>query len=231
MSLEQRYRALEAQIARCCRENGRDPGEVRILAVSKTVGQAEVKAAIAAGIGDFAENRIEALVEKQRGLEGPTWHFIGNIQSRRIPEIVAHADLIHSLYRVQHVEEIEKAAAAASKVQSLLIEVNTSGEESKGGLVPAEVPQMLRLCSEAAHIRVCGFMTMAAIGEAKRARACFESLAGLAREMRCAFPSPMLELSELSMGMSEDWREAIAAGATMIRLGRIIFDEGFDPES
>ena len=229
MDLEERYSRLAEEVARCCQASGRSPDEVRIVAVSKTVGIDAVGHAVDAGVHDFGENRPEGLLEKCQAFPSETWHFIGNIQSRRIPDIVAHAALVHSLCQPHHVDHIERAAAALGKVQDVLLEVNVSGEASKEGLAPQEVAAMLECCGGKPHIRVRGLMTMAPQGDLAEARRCFEGLAQVAERMRQDFAgTPVGEgLHDLSMGMSEDWREAVAAGATIIRLGRIIFDEGY----
>jgi len=229
MGFEQHYRALLEEVANCCEACGRSAEEVRLIAVSKTVDIDAVKLAASAGACDFGENRPEELARKQEQFPALNWHFIGNIQSRRIPEIVAHARLIHSLFQPHHIGAIEQAASALGKVQDVLLEVNVSGEESKDGLAASEVASMLEQCGEAPHIRVCGLMTMAPQGDAALARETFEGLAELAATLRQRFGTAPVgqDLHDLSMGMSEDWREAIAAGATMIRLGRVVFDESF----
>ena len=228
LSFKERFDRTSAEVAACCAACGRSPQEVRIVAVSKTVGCDRVAEAIEAGAHDFGENRPDQLLEKQACFPQQTWHFIGNIQSRRIADIVPHAALIHSLYQEHHVARIEQAAASAGKVQDVLLQVNVSGEESKGGLEVGAVADMLALCAERDHIRVRGLMTMAPQGDLVVARECFERLAALRDELRGLMPPERAEVfNELSMGMSEDWREGIAAGATMVRIGRALFSESF----
>ena len=113
------------------------------------------------------------------------WHFIGNIQSRRISEIVASATLIHSLYQRRHAEKIDHAAAELSKVQDVLIEVNVSGEASKSGVAPAEAAELVRAVAALPHVSVRGLMTMAPAGDAQAAREAFAGLAELAAQIRC----------------------------------------------
>ena len=226
MSIAARYESIIAEMAQCAQSAGRNPAEIKLVAVSKTVGLAEVQEAIEAGINNFGENRPEELAKKKQAFPEQTWHFIGNIQSRKIPEIVAHADLIHSLYQLHHVEHIEKAASALNKVQDVLIEVNVSGEASKGGVLSGEVSALLEECFSKPHLRVCGFMTMAPLGDLSVAKNCFTELAQLAKRLRQAFSEQNTahEFRELSMGMSQDWREAVVTEATMVRLGRAIFE-------
>lgn len=229
MGLAKRYEAIRSEVTETAEQVGRAAEEVRIIAVSKTVDVDTIGEAIEAGVKDFGENRPDALAGKQARYPNATWHFIGNIQSRKIPDIVASADMIHSVYKVSHLSHLEEAARKQGKVQDILAEVNMSGEESKGGLRPDEVPDFVQACMPLEHVRLCGFMTMAPQGDLERAQTCFKELTVLQKEIREQFSDSMIsqDLRELSMGMSEDWSEAIAAGATMVRIGRAIFDECF----
>lgn len=229
MGIAQRYERTLKEIRETCEAAGRDAGSVRLIAVSKTVGEAGVSAALGAGAHDFGENRPDQIVPKSAAFPQATWHFIGNIQSRRIPEIVASASLIHSLFQLRHAEKIDAAAARLNKVQDVLIEVNVSGEESKSGCAPEEACALVAACAALEHVRVRGLMTMAPQGDAQVARACFERLAQLEADVRAQLaPKDATAFNELSMGMSEDWREAVYAGATMIRVGRAIFSDDFE---
>ena len=196
------------------------------VAGSKTVGPDAVARALAAGARDFGENRPDGLAEKAAAFPQATWHFIGNIQSRRIPDIVRSAALVHSLFEERHARKIDEAAAAAGKVQDVLLEVNVSGEESKGGLAPGA---LLDVCARLPHVRVRGLMTMAPQGDPAAARAVFEGLANLHAQLRAGLdPAQAALFDGLSMGMSEDWREAVRAGATIVRIGRAVFDDAFE---
>lgn len=229
MGISERYTAIQKEVYACTETAQRPHDDVRIVAVSKTVGVETIASAIAAGVEDFGENRPDALAEKQQVYPDATWHFIGNIQSRKIPEIVRCAQFIHSVYKPSHLPLIDAAAKECGKIQNILIEVNVSGEKSKGGLAPEELTGFIEACLSLSHIRVCGFMTMAPQGNLEQARCCFEALATLRKEIKSQFSGSIVnqDLHELSMGMSEDWAEAIAAGATMVRIGRAIFDESF----
>lgn len=229
MGIAQRYRRVEAELAEQCSLAGRSSEEVRLIAVSKTVGLAGVEGAVSAGAFDFGENRPEQIAEKSAAFSHVRWHFIGNIQSRRIPEIVASATLIHSLFQLSHARKIDEAAGRLGKVQDVLVEVNVSGEESKSGIRPEEALAFVREVSGLEHLRVRGFMTMAPQGDAFAARECFSGLRSLCEEVRARLPeADAAVFTELSMGMSEDWREAVAEGATMVRIGRAIFSDDFE---
>ncbi|MDR0515159.1 MAG: YggS family pyridoxal phosphate-dependent enzyme [Coriobacteriaceae bacterium] len=230
MDLGLRYQRVTAEVKAVCQRLRRDPQEVRVIAVSKTVGPPLIEAAIGAGFRDFGENRPEALFARQAQFPQVAWHFIGNVQSRRIPGIVSAATLIHSLYQSRHLAAVEKAASGLGKVQGLLIEVNVSGEASKGGVAPDDLNALFEEALRCPHIQVRGLMTMAPQGDSARARECFKETASLLADLRKRFPQygGLQGLRELSMGMSEDWREALVEGATMIRIGRAVFDDGFE---
>lgn len=228
MSIARHYQQVAEEVREVCRQCGRPADAVRLVAVSKTVGVEGAREALEAGARDFGENRPDQIAEKSRALPEARWHFIGNIQSRRIPEIVEAAALIHSLYQRRHAEKIDRAAEALGKVQDVLIEVNVSGEESKSGVAPDEALDLVRACAALPHVQVCGLMTMAPQGDKDVARATFAGLAALADDIRAQLlPEEAALFTELSCGMSEDWPEAIACGSTMVRVGRAIFSESF----
>lgn len=229
MGIEQRYRQVAQEVAAVCQQAGRDPREVCLVAVSKTVGPDAVAEAMEGGANSFGENRPEGLVEKAKAYPQAAWHFIGNIQSRRIPDIVSSASLIHSLFEERHARKINAAAGSCGKIQDVLLEVNVSGEASKSGLAPHEVQDLLRICNELEHVSVRGLMTMAPQGDARIAREAFEGLARLKAELRFGLDPDRAALFDgLSMGMSEDWREAVCAGATIVRIGRAVFSDAFE---
>lgn len=229
MPFAQHYQNTLDELSRVCASCGRNPRDVKVIAVSKTVGIDAVRAAVAAGAHDFGENRPDLLAEKVAALPSETWHFIGNIQSRKIPEIVANATLVHSLYKESHLAKFDTAAQAVGKVQDVLLEVNVSGEESKSGLASADVADVLAHAVEFSHIRVRGLMTMAPQGDLAVAHECFDGLAALRDQLRTQLSAEQAAaFNELSMGMSEDWREAVCAGATMVRIGRALFSDTFE---
>ncbi len=228
MSIAQQYVDVAEQVRLQCEACGRDPREVRLVAVSKTVEVERIQEAVDGGACDFGENRPDRIVSTSAAYPQVRWHFIGNVQSRRIRDIVPCATLIHSVYQPSHLPKIDAAAAECGKVQDILIEVNVSGEESKGGVSPEELPAMLFEAAKYPNIAVRGLMTMAPQGNLDVARECFAKLRDLLEVANREYVAPDgLAMSELSMGMSEDWHCAIAQGATIIRIGRAIFSEGF----
>jgi len=225
---KERFERASRELADTCAQAGRDADEVTLVAVSKTVGPEDVALAIEGGARDFGENRPDQLVAKADQFTDVNWHFIGNIQSRRIRDIVGRAVLIHSLFEESHARKIDEIAHQHGIVQDVLLEVNVSGEQSKSGRTPEEVRELLEVCRTLPNVRVRGLMTMAPQGDSEVARATFVGLRELRDALRAQLPEgEATQFTELSMGMSEDWREAVEEGATIIRVGRAIFSDTF----
>lgn len=228
MDLKQRWDGTCADVARICDGCGRAFDDVKVIAVSKTVGVDVIADAIRCGITDFGENREVPFLEKHGMYPDARWHFIGNLQSNKAKQVVGKAHLIHSVDRPSLLEAIEKAAAKAGCVQDILVEVSVSGEKSKGGIAPGDLPAFIERIAECEHVGCRGLMTMAPQGDKAVARKTFEGLRNLAQMMsKYRDAHANISMEELSMGMSEDYPEAIEEGATMVRIGRRIFDENF----
>lgn len=230
MTTATRYKRLRSRLDDACKAAGRKPEDVLLLAVSKTVDLDQVEVAISAGTHSFGENRPDELLRKKQAFPEESWHFIGNIQSRRIHDIVSAADLIHSVTKVEHLKRIDSAAADCDKVQRILLEVNVSGEESKSGFTPQEVYDALVTSTSFENIKVCGLMTMAPRADEEAVLSTFAGLRDLRDELqnRLAAQGFQILLSELSMGMTEDWEAAVPLGTTIVRVGRAIFDDTFE---
>jgi pyridoxal phosphate enzyme (YggS family) len=213
-------------MAEACERTGRALAEVALIAVSKTVGLAELAEARAVGQHDFAENRTGLFKERQAAYPEERWHFIGSIQTNKIKDFVGRATLVHSLASDHALIAVARRARLLGVVQDVLLEVNVSGEVSKDGLRPTGLVRLLELaCSEAGEgLRVRGLMTMAPQGNPVAARASFCGLRTLRDRYATSWHTPgRIELSELSMGMSEDYPLAIEEGATMVRIGRTVW--------
>lgn len=221
-----RYRAVAQRVAAACERCGRDPREVRIVAVSKTVGLDEIDEAVSCGIHDFGENRARPFGGKVDTFPGERWHFIGKLQTNKLRDVVGRALLIHSVDSLHLIEQLGQRVEKRGTNQHILIEVNVSGEESKAGFAPDEVREALDLARTFPHVRVDGLMTMAPQGDQIVARQTFAGLRRLRDELAPDY-SENVNLTELSMGMSEDFEVAIEEGATIIRVGRMIFDPEF----
>jgi pyridoxal phosphate enzyme (YggS family) len=192
--------------------------------VSKTVGEVEIASAVAAGLADFGENRSSLLKARQGSFPGVDWHFIGRIQTNKVKVLVGAATLVHSVASERALAAINSRALALGCIQPVLIEVNASGEASKDGVSPEQLPTLLEEACQSLAVRVDGLMTIAPIGDADIVRSCFTQLR-LARDaMQLSFAGVAnLPLAELSMGMSDDFVIAVEEGATMVRIGRGIW--------
>lgn len=216
---------------------GRTRDEVELVAVSKTVGLMQVLAAIDAGYRVFGENRPQELHRKLEGLElvqetrPVRFDMIGNLQTNKINAVLGRVELIHSIDTMHLAEAVSNRASRRldagelAAPQRVLIEVNVSGEETKGGFSPDELRRSVDGLQNLCGIRIEGLMTMAPRGDKSRARECFAGLRELRDELRVLSG---LELRELSCGMSEDYEIALEEGSTIVRLGRVVFDPSFE---
>lgn len=230
MSTKDRYIRVRSEVDTACAQVGRKPEEVLLLAVSKTVDLDQIQEAIEGGANAFGENRPDELLRKSAAFPDQSWHFIGNIQSRRIGDIVSAADLIHSVSKAEHLPKIDRAAAKIDKVQPVLLEVNVSGEASKSGFHPSEVLAVIEEAAALPAVRIQGLMTMAPRADEEAIETSFCGLARLRDELQRQLDDKGIDvtLSDISMGMTEDWPQAIERGTTIVRVGRAIFDSSFE---
>ncbi len=215
---------LSEQISEKCSQIGRNASDITLIAVSKHNPVSSIIEAYNSGMRNFGENKAQELRDKDELIEQDVcWHFIGHLQTNKIKYIIKSAEYIHSVESIKLAEEINKKAASIGKVQKIMIECNTSGEESKFGIHSFE-----DLCKFVAEIRsfenikVVGLMTMAPYTEDEEIiRKCFGGL----RLWRDKLNEKGFELTELSMGMTNDYEIALEEGATMLRIGSAIFGE------
>ena len=197
---------------------------VRVVAVTKGHGPEAVRAAAAAGLEDVGENRVQEAMAKQdaAGSVPVTWHLIGTLQRNKARQAVGRFALIHSVDRLDLAGELDRRAAAGPDVQRVLLQVNCSDEPRKGGVEPSGLLPLLEAMATLRHIEVAGLMTMSALTDdlAEQRRA-FRRL----RDLRDQAERAGYRLPELSMGMSGDYTTAVEEGATMVRLGTILFGE------
>lgn len=196
---------------------------VRIVAVTKTHGPEAVRAAVAAGLTDIGENRVQEALQKQELLAGlpVAWHLIGTLQRNKARQAVGRFVLIHSVDRGELSAELDRRAGPGTR-QPILVQVNCSDEPQKGGVEPRELAGLLQALARLEHLDVRGLMTMSALtDDAAEQRRAFHRL----RELRDAAEQSGFPLPELSMGMSGDFPVAVEEGATMIRLGTVLFGE------
>ncbi len=210
------------KIADVCTLCGRNPADIKIIAVSKNTGLSLINQAISAGIKDLGENKAQEFSEKFPLFSDEiNWHFIGHLQRNKVKYIVGKAGIIHSVDSIKLAEEINLQAARAGVVQTILIEVKTSGEAEKFGLTDnSAVVNLAEFCSTSKNLNLAGLMTMAPLTDDEKIIAkCFSDLRKLKEELN----STGFKLSELSMGMTNDYEIAIKEGATILRLGTAIF--------
>lgn len=196
--------------------------EVRIIAVTKGHSVAAVRAAAAAGLVDIGENRVqEALPKQDEAPSGLTWHLIGSLQRNKARQAVGRFGLIHSVDRLDLVDELARRVPAGGR-QQVLVEVNCSGEAQKGGASPQDAGRVVDAVLARPSLECRGLMTMAALSDDREVqRTAFRRL----RQVQDELQARGVPLPELSMGMSGDYETAVEEGATMVRLGTILFGE------
>lgn len=250
----QRVGDVRERIAAAARRVGRDPAEVTLVAVSKLQPAETVAAAYAAGVRLFGENRVEEAGPKTRAVAAlvapnspPIWHMIGHLQSRKAQDVLSWASMVHSVDSVKLAARLSRFVSSppappscqereldsllpsqggsrGEGVLPILLEVNVSGEASKQGFRPAELPGAVEMIAALPGLRIEGLMTMAPIAEDPEAvRPVFAGLRRLRDDLAHRFPTA--DLRRLSMGMTDDFEIAIEEGATLVRVGRAIFGE------
>ena len=208
--------SVRERIARAAERAGRRPEDVLLIGVSKTVDVGRISQALQAGLPALGENRVQEAKEKIAALGRPVpWHLIGHLQTNKVRDALALFDLIHSLDRLELARECDRRAGATGATVGALVQVNVSGEASKGGFEPERLGGALEAIAGLGHVRVRGFMTIPPpTARAEEARGWFRTVAELGKRYG---------LEELSMGMSADFEVAIEEGATMVRIGTAIF--------
>ena len=216
---------IRARIDAAAIAAGREPKEVLLCAATKMNDADRVRQAIAAGVDCCGENRVQELVAKRtdNAYEGAPVHFIGHLQTNKVRQVVGKVDLIQSVDREALLTCIEKTAAEQGILQDILLEVNIADEESKSGFTEAEAMEIAAKMDEYPHCRLRGLMAIPPLSE-KTGDNCrfFEKIRRLSVDIMQK-KSHNISMDILSMGMSEDFEDAIACGSTMIRIGTAIF--------
>lgn len=216
---------IRQRIARRCAKNGRKPEEVTLVAVSKTFPAEAVAQAVGAGILDIGENYVQELLEKREKLPSDNirWHFIGHLQSNKVKYIAPWIHMIHAVDSRSVAGEIDRRGAKAGRVIDILLEVNTTGEDSKFGVAPEEAPALVRSLEELNSLRIAGLMTIGPfLPDPEDSRPMFRMLRQLRDEI-AATRQANAPMQQLSMGMTGDFEVALDEGATLIRIGTAIF--------
>ena len=226
--------AIRARIDAACRAAGRDPGEVRLLPVSKTVDEARLRQAHAIGIREFGENKVQEAMgkwEAMADLPDLRWVLIGHLQTNKAKYAARFASEFQALDSLRVAEALDAQLQKQGRALDVLVQVNTSGEATKFGLVPEEVSGFVRQLPAFASLRVRGLMTLALFSDDEaRVRPCFVRLRELRERLRQEAPEG-IAMDELSMGLSGDFELAIAEGATTVRVGTAIFGSRATPDS
>tara|TARA_A100001391_G_scaffold217_1_gene478 strand:+ start:18393 stop:19265 length:873 start_codon:yes stop_codon:yes gene_type:complete len=226
--------AVRQRIAAACARVGRDPAEVRLLPVSKTVPEERIRLAYAAGCREFGENKVQEASRKAEAmadLTDPRWSVIGHLQTNKAKVVARFASEFQALDRLRAAQALDRRLQAEGRGLDVLVQVNTSGEASKFGLPPAEVADFLRALPAFSALRVRGLMTLARLSaDPARVRPCFVLLRELRERLRQDAPDG-IDLEQLSMGMSGDFELAVEEGATVVRVGQAIFGARATPDS
>ena len=218
---------MRRRLAEAAVKAGRQPEDVRLLAVSKSFSLEHIRAAAAAGQTDFGENRVQEALQKMEGSADLKirWHLIGTLQSNKVRKAVPGFSVIHSIDSLKLLDLIDAAAAAAGSMPELLVQVDLAGEATKHGIPPSGAMEIVRSGSRCRSARLVGLMTIPPFfDDPEQARPYFAALRSLRATLLKEGTDPGM-LRELSMGMSHDFEIAVQEGATIVRLGTAIFGE------
>lgn len=216
--LKPNFEAVEQEIAEACEKAGRSRDSVTLITVTKTYPTELLQAVLDLGYTSMGENRPQEVMEKAPELVGDAdMHLIGQLQTNKVRKIIPLVNWIHSIDRVKLLNKVDTIAGELGKRVKILVQVNTSAEQSKSGCTPEDAIALCEAAAQCENIDFCGLMTIGPLGGAKEEnRASFQMLAGLGDKVKHLCVD---EKCELSMGMSGDFAQAIAEGATMIRVG------------
>lgn len=224
---------IHNRIQQACKKANRNPNDIRLLLATKTVDSDRINFALQQGETLVGENKVQELKQKCTAIkaENPEVHFIGHLQSNKIKEVIKWATCIESIDRLSVAKKLQKRLEFEEKEIEVYIQVNTSFEDSKFGVLPKNTIELVREVSKFKNIHIKGLMTIGLLSsESTEIRKCFQLLKQLQQEIT-ALQIPNVEIKELSMGMSGDLEIAIEEGATIIRVGTAIFGERIYPDS
>jgi len=216
---------IRERIAAAAERGGRDPGEVVLVAVTKTRSLEDVEAVMEAGAVDLGENYVQELVDKAKQMAEADvrWHAIGHVQTNKARDLVDVVSLVHSLDSLRLAKEFDKRAARIDRQIPALLQVNVAGEESKFGVDEAGLLELAPQVAELEHVRLAGLMTMPPyVEDGEENRPHFARLRDL-RDDLIERGLPADRLKQLSMGMTSDFEVAVEEGATLVRVGTAIF--------
>lgn len=225
MSITDNVKEVRRRIEAAARSVGRDPSEIKLIGVTKTVSAEKVLEMKDAGVADAGENRVQELLRKHDALAGAgiNWHMIGHLQTNKVKYIIDKVALIHSVDSVRLAEEINARASAVNRVVDVLLEVNIAGELSKFGILPDNLEINVKNIGELPNINIRGLMCIAPYVEnPQENRVFFHTMRKLVVDINGKMYHNR-KMDTLSMGMTQDYQAAVMEGATMIRVGTGIF--------
>jgi pyridoxal phosphate enzyme (YggS family) len=226
--------AINERIKKACEQSGRNTDDVKLLLATKTVPPDRIKIALESGYTLIAENKVQELKEKYEDLKDIPHesHFIGHLQTNKIKDILKYdVTCVQSLDRLELAEKLHQRLLAENRTMDVLIQVNTSNEESKFGVNPDQAIELTRKISNYSTLKIKGLMTIGLFSaETDKVRACFKILKNLQQDI-IRENIPNVEMKELSMGMSGDLETAIEEGATIVRVGTAVFGARIYPDS
>ena len=233
-SINENVKVILQRIETACLKSNRNPNEVRLLLATKTVSADLIKIAIEAGQTLIAENKVQEVKEKYESLKSIAHesHFIGHLQTNKIKDLLkCGISCIQSLDRLYLAQKLHQRLLFENKTMDVMIQVNTSNEESKFGVHPDEAIELIQQVSELNTLKIKGLMTIGLFSaETEKVRKCFQLLKNIQQEV-ISLHIPNVEMNELSMGMSGDLEIAIEEGATIVRVGTAIFGQRIHPDS
>lgn len=221
------------RINAACKKAGRNPKEVQLLLATKTVEPERILQAFSCGCTLIGENKVQELRDKYEALSAVphTTHFIGHLQSNKIKEVIQYAQCIQSIDNLDTAQKLEQRLVQEDRSIDILVQVNTSAEESKFGCTPEDAGCLVKTIATLPHINIRGFMTIGLFsGEEDKVRACFRCLKQVQQRV-AAMALPNVSTDVLSMGMSGDLEIAIEEGSTMLRIGTAVFGERHYPDT
>ena len=226
MSIPENVQAVLAQVRQAALEAGRSPEAVILCAATKTQTDEAIRQAIAAGVTVCGENRVQELTAhlEAGAYAGAQVHFIGHLQTNKVKQVVGHVDLIHSVDSERLLRALDAQAGKLGLCQDILLEVNLAGEQSKGGVPPEALEPLARLAGELPGVRLRGLMAIPPISQNPGDnREYFSKLRQLFVDIKGKILDNQTKIDCLSMGMSGDYADAIAEGATLVRVGTALF--------
>lgn len=231
--METRLKEIHQKINKACERVGRNPSEVKLLLATKTVEAERILEALKLGENLIGENRVQEFSKKIPALKehNPEVHFIGHLQTNKIKEVLKWVTCIQSIDRIDLAERLNRRLEFEKKQMDVFIQVNTSYEDSKFGVLPEKAIELTKQVAELENLHVKGLMTIGLFSvDGERVRKCYRTLREIQQEIK-ALNIPNVSMDELSMGMSGSYEIAVEEGATIVRIGTTIFGERIYPDS